>query len=80
MSYEYFRFIERILGLPGSEPLEVLESVKKFLIDQRPSNFEDCVKWARLLWKQQFNNQIQQLLFNFLPIRPSHEHRAAILV
>ena len=57
--------MERTKRLPGTQPHEILESVKKFLIDERPANFGDCVKWARLLWEENFNNQIQQLLFNF---------------
>ncbi len=55
------------MRLPGSQPLEILESVKKFLVDERPTNFADCVEWARFLWEENFNNQIQQLLFNFPP-------------
>lgn len=30
-----------------------------------PNNFEDCVKWIRLFFESQYNNQIQQLLYNF---------------
>jgi len=26
---------------------------------------EDCIKWARLLFEKQYNNAIQQLLYNF---------------
>jgi ubiquitin-activating enzyme E1 len=61
------RFMDYALSLPGSQPLEILESVKKCLIDDRPADFKDCVKWARLLWEESFNNTIQQLLFNFPP-------------
>jgi len=59
------KFMERTMRLPGGQPIEILESVKKALVDDRPANFTDCVKWARLLWEENFNNQIQQLLFNF---------------
>ena len=34
-------------------------------MEDRPENFEDCVKWARLDFQDQYNNQIRQLLFNF---------------
>ncbi|XP_043470498.1 ubiquitin-like modifier-activating enzyme 1 isoform X1 [Leptopilina heterotoma] len=61
------QFIERTLKLPGVQPLEVLESVKVALIDERPKNFQDCVAWARCHWQEQYNNQIRQLLFNFPP-------------
>lgn len=60
-------FIERTLKLPGVQPLEVLESVKVALIDERPANFQDCVQWARLFFQDQYSNQIRQLLFNFPP-------------
>lgn len=58
-------FIDRTLKLPGVQPVEVLESVKQALVDERPQNFEDCVNWARNHWEEQFSNQIRQLLFNF---------------
>lgn len=61
------QFTERTLKLPGIQPLEVLESVKTALIDERPNNFADCVAWARCHWQEQYNNQIRQLLFNFPP-------------
>jgi ubiquitin-activating enzyme E1 len=35
------------------------------LIDDRPSSFADCIKWARLHFEENFSNQIKQLLFNF---------------
>lgn len=59
------RFMEKTMKLPGNQPLEVLESVKQVLVDERPESFEDCVTWARLRFQDQYNNQIRQLLFNF---------------
>lgn len=59
------QFIDRTLKLPGVQPLEVLESVKTALVDDRPNTFNDCIKWARYHWQEQYNNQIRQLLFNF---------------
>lgn len=61
------KFIERALKLPGSQPLETLEQVKRVLIDERPSCFDDCVKWALNFWHENYSNQIRQLLFNFPP-------------
>lgn len=58
-------FIERVLKLPGVQPLEVMESVKRALIDDKPESFQDCVKWARYHFEDNFSNQIKQLLFNF---------------
>jgi ubiquitin-activating enzyme E1 len=60
-------FIERTLKLPGVQPLEVLESVKTALVDERPKTFDECLVWARCHWQDQYNNQIRQLLFNFPP-------------
>ncbi|XP_071438940.1 ubiquitin-like modifier-activating enzyme 1 isoform X2 [Hetaerina americana] len=60
-------YMERVLKLPGCQPVETLELVKKALVDDCPSNFYDCVKWARNQWEDHYNNQIRQLLFNFPP-------------
>ncbi|XP_049960406.1 ubiquitin-like modifier-activating enzyme 1 [Schistocerca serialis cubense] len=60
-------FIDRTMKLPGVQPLEILESLKKALVDQRPLSFDDCVAWARCYWQEQYNDQIRQLLFNFPP-------------
>jgi ubiquitin-activating enzyme E1 len=56
---------EESLKQVGVQPLEVLEAVKRMLVDERPKTFADCVRWARLHWERQYNNQIRQLLFNF---------------
>lgn len=60
-------FVERTLKLPGVQPVEVIESVKQALVEERPHSFEDCVSWARNHWQDQYSNQIRQLLFNFPP-------------
>ncbi|KAF5304648.1 hypothetical protein FQR65_LT07930 [Abscondita terminalis] len=60
-------FIDRTLKLPGVQPIEVLESVKFALVNDRPKHIEDCVAWARNHWEEQYANQIKQLLFNFPP-------------
>lgn len=59
------KFADKALKLPGSQPLDTMESLYKALIEERPLTFEDCVKWARLLWEENFANQIKQLLYNF---------------
>jgi len=59
------KFIERTLKLQGTQPMETLQTVVKFLVDDRPSSFEDCVTWARNQFQENYNNQIRQLLFNF---------------
>jgi ubiquitin-activating enzyme E1 len=35
------------------------------LIDERPSSFANCIKWARFYFEDNFSNQIKQLLINF---------------
>lgn len=60
-------FIDRTLKLPGVQPIEVMESIKQALVDERPMNFDDCIAWARVHFQEQYSNQIKQLLFNFPP-------------
>ncbi|CAK1551375.1 unnamed protein product [Leptosia nina] len=59
-------FLERSMKLPGTQPLDALESVRN-AINDRPLSFDDCITWARLHWEIQYSNQIKQLLFNFPP-------------
>lgn len=62
-------FMDRTMKMAGNQPVEMLEIVKRFLVAERPNTFEDCVKWARFHWQEQYDNQIRQLLFNFPPDR-----------
>lgn len=59
------KFLERTAKLPGAQPVETLLGIKKALMDERPSNFQDCVNFARNLFQENYNNNIRQLLFNF---------------
>lgn len=43
--------MERTLAGPGNTPIETLENLKANLIDKKPSSFDDCIAWARLLWQ-----------------------------
>ncbi|KAH9488201.1 E1 ubiquitin-activating protein [Bulinus truncatus] len=61
------KFLERTLKLQGSQPLDVLEAVKRVLVDERPESFEDCIKLARYSFAKNYTNRIKQLLFNFPP-------------
>lgn len=45
--------------------ISTLTSVKQLLVDERPRSFDDCVRWARLLWEQEYNHNIAQLLHQF---------------
>lgn len=42
----------------------ILESINESIND-KPANFYDCVKWARLEFEKKFNHDIKQLLYNF---------------
>ena len=45
--------------------MEALQSVVKALVEERPEDYKDCVKWARHLFGELYHNQIAQLLYNF---------------
>lgn len=60
-------YLERVLKLQGSQPLEELQQLYKALIVERPHCFQDCVNWARNIWQENYHNTIKQLLFNFPP-------------
>ncbi|KAG0223004.1 putative ubiquitin activating enzyme [Mortierella sp. GBAus27b] len=57
-------YIEGLLKDRGNSA-ETLKTIEKFLVSDKPLTFEECITWARLLFEEQFNNNIQQLLFNF---------------
>ncbi|MBW0490378.1 hypothetical protein O181_030093 [Austropuccinia psidii MF-1] len=46
----------------GGNPSEQLHQIKEYLVDSRPTSFTDCVRWARLKFELEFNNEIRQLL------------------
>ena len=49
----------------GGNEKATLEMLVDYLKNERALTFEDCVQWARNLFEKQYNNAIQQLLFNF---------------
>ncbi|KAL8692722.1 MAG: hypothetical protein Q9218_002311 [Villophora microphyllina] len=57
-------YIEQTLKQSGNE-IPTLESIRDFLITKKPSNFHDCIIWAREQFEAEYNNAIQQLLYNF---------------
>jgi ubiquitin-activating enzyme E1 len=60
-------FLDRIESMNPTQRFQVLNTVKKALIDERPKKPEDCILWARELFQQYYSNQIAQLLHNFPP-------------
>jgi len=57
-------YLGSALKQSGNEK-QTLETLRDYLVTEKPENFEDCIKWARMQFEKQYNNAIQQLLFNF---------------
>lgn len=60
-------FLEQVQMMNTSQQMDVLTSVKKLLVDERPRTAEDCVKWARLLFQENHFDSIAQMLHAFPP-------------
>lgn len=58
-------FLENLKKQSAGMRLEILQTIKGCLVDERPQNFTQCIMWARLKFEELFNNNIQQLLYNF---------------
>jgi len=56
-------YLDSTLKQGGNEK-ETLETIRDYLTE-KPLTFDDCITWARLLFEKQYNNAIQQLLYNF---------------
>lgn len=59
------KFLERTMKLQGTQPAEIMETVKRVLGSEYCETIDSCVKWARHLFQANYSNQIRQLLFNF---------------
>lgn len=57
-------YLESTLKQGGNEK-QTLETIRDYLVTDKPLSFEDCIIWARMLFEKQYNNAIQQLLYNF---------------
>jgi ubiquitin-activating enzyme E1 len=57
-------YLESTLKQGGNEKA-TLTTIRDYLTTDRPRTFEDCIAWARLLFEKLYNNEIQQLLYNF---------------
>lgn len=49
----------------GGDQKTTLTVLRDYLKNERALTFEDCVSWARMVFEKQYNNAIQQLLYNF---------------
>lgn len=56
-------FIENTLKQSG-DVKGILESISDS-IGNKPTDFDSCIRWARSQFEKKFNNDIQQLLYNF---------------
>jgi len=59
------KFVEKTMKQQGEQPMETFSNIANCLTTEKPSSFQDCVKWARLQWQKDYHNQIVQLLHNF---------------
>lgn len=57
-------YIQETLKQAGNE-IPTLESIRDFLVTEKPQNIDDCITWARKQFESEYNNAIQQLLYNF---------------
>ncbi|KAI0021269.1 hypothetical protein F4780DRAFT_738840 [Xylariomycetidae sp. FL0641] len=57
-------YLETTLKQGGNEKA-TLETIRDYLVTDKPLSFEDCIIWARMVFEKQYNNAIQQLLYNF---------------
>lgn len=58
-------YIKKIMD-SDDNATETLNNLNEIL-NNIPSTFTDCLKWAREVFESNFNNNIKQLLFNFPP-------------
>jgi ubiquitin-activating enzyme E1 len=57
-------YVEQTLKQSGNE-IPTLKSILDFLVLEKPLTFDDCIIWARHQFEKEYNNAIQQLLYNF---------------
>ena len=57
-------YTEETLKQAGNE-IPTLETIRDYLVTDKPHNFDDCIVWARRQFESKYNNDIQQLLYNF---------------
>ncbi|XP_062853593.1 ubiquitin-like modifier-activating enzyme 1 isoform X2 [Trichomycterus rosablanca] len=59
-------FLVCTISRGDAEAVEVLEGVCRSL-EEKPSDWKDCVVWARMQWENFYSNDIRQLLYCFPP-------------
>jgi|694.fasta_scaffold101824_1 ubiquitin-activating enzyme E1 len=63
---EYFQGKDKnqLLQMPASDALTVVDGVK-YVLNNMPKSFDDCIKFAYNQWYEYYNFQIDQLLYKF---------------
>ena len=61
------QFFDRLSQMNHGQQVELLTKVKAALVDERPRTAEDCIKWARELFQDNYHNGIAQMLHSFPP-------------
>eukprot|EP00668_Euglena_longa_P015862 GGOE01020036.1.p1 GENE.GGOE01020036.1~~GGOE01020036.1.p1 ORF type:complete len:1011 (-),score=303.01 GGOE01020036.1:145-3156(-) len=57
-------FLQQLEKEPATRAT-TLDNIYDALVKEQPESFQDCIHWARMKFEEYFNNNIQQLLFNF---------------
>jgi ubiquitin-activating enzyme E1 len=57
-------YLGAALKQSGNEK-QTLETLRDYLVTEKPLTFDDCIVWARLQFEKYYNNAIAQLLYNF---------------
>lgn len=57
-------YLDSALKQSGNER-QTLETLKEYLVTDRPQKFDDCITWARTRFQKQYHDAIAQLLYNF---------------
>ena len=57
-------FISGTLKQAGNKK-QTLETLRDYLVTEKPRTFDDCIIWARTQFEMNYRNTIQQLLYNF---------------
>ena len=58
-------YIEKMRRSDLGSLVETIKSAKKMLVTEVCRTWEDCVKWARLLFEEHFNYKIRELMHQF---------------
>ncbi|RMZ82412.1 hypothetical protein DV737_g2111, partial [Chaetothyriales sp. CBS 132003] len=57
-------YINTTLRQQGNEK-QILDNLRDFLVTDKPTDFTQCIAWARMQFEKQYHNAIEQLLYNF---------------